>query len=244
MACRPQHVIHFDWWWRIGWLAMAAMVALEEIRALKDMNMGIVGSTEALISLGRYPETGNILDIILFSFPLRDLVGFPLDHNIKVFLILIEMVYAAMHWPGVLPIPFWFLLQLVHAIVNPLVIQDINKLGLRQVVLWWLLLLPIFLQRAGRSCSIRDGFIVGVIFTLIAGFYWFYGLFAGLFGLIWLLWWWRKDRPPSSWLHVGCLRQESQHLSVYFSFYCLISQQEKMTRVQVVLSNYQKLHFS
>ena len=70
------------WLWRQWW-------HFEEIRALKDMEMDVMGSTEALISLGRYPETGNILDIILFSFPLRNLLGFPLDHNVKVILILV-----------------------------------------------------------------------------------------------------------------------------------------------------------
>ena len=36
------------------------------------------------------------------------------------------------------------------AIVNPLVIQDINKLGLRQTLLWWVLLFPALLKR-GRA---------------------------------------------------------------------------------------------
>ena len=178
------------WLWRQWW-------HFEEIRALKQMDMGVIGSTEALISLGRFPETGNILDIILFSFPLRNLVGFPVDHNLKVLLILIGNGMCG--YALARGFTDSFLVSIAAgaiAIFNPLVIQDINKLGLRQVVLWWVLLLPIFLQRAGRSCSVRDGTIVGIIFTLIAGFYWFYGLFAGLFGIIWLLWWWIKNKPP------------------------------------------------
>ena len=84
------------------------------------------------------------------------------------------------------------------AIVNPLIIQDINKLGLRQTLLWWMLLFPALLQRAARTGSIFDGILVGACFSLIAAFYWFYGLFAGMFGVVWLLWFLWKHRPPFS----------------------------------------------
>ena len=48
------------------------------------------------------------------------------------------------------------------AIINPLVIQDINKTGLRQVTLWWLLLF-VFLQRAGRTGHVSDGIPCGSV---------------------------------------------------------------------------------
>ena len=80
--------------------------------------------------------------------------------------------------------------------VNPLVIQDINKLGLRQTLLWWVLLFPALLKRAGRTGTILDGMLVGLCFSLVSAFYWFYGLFAGMFGLVWLIWFLWTTRPP------------------------------------------------
>ena len=70
------------WLWRKWW-------HFEEVHAIKNVDMGFFASLEALISLGRYPETGNILDILLFSYPLRNWFGFPADHNLKILLILI-----------------------------------------------------------------------------------------------------------------------------------------------------------
>ena len=46
------------WFWRQWW-------HFEEIRALQTVDLGFIGSLEALISLGRFPETGNILDLLL-----------------------------------------------------------------------------------------------------------------------------------------------------------------------------------
>ena len=178
------------WLWRHWW-------HFEEVQAIKDTEMDALSSMEALISLGRYPETGNILDVLLFSYPLRNWFGFPADHNLKILLILIGnglcgyALARSFTDSRVVAISAG-----VIAIINPLVIQDINKLGLRQVTLWWLLLFPIFLQRAGRTTAISDGVAVGVCFTLISAFYWFYGLFAGMFGAIWLTWWWVREKPP------------------------------------------------
>ena len=128
------------WLWRQWW-------HFEEVRALQQSELGLLAGTEALIALGRYPETGNILDILLFSYPLRNWAGFPADHNLKILLILIGngvCGYALAR--SLTDSRLLSLSSGLIAIINPLVIQDINKLGLRQVVLWWLLLFPVFLQ--------------------------------------------------------------------------------------------------
>ena len=178
------------WLWRHWW-------HFEEVQAIKDTEMDALSSMEALISLGRYPETGNILDVLLFSYPLRNWFGFPADHNLKILLILIGNGLCGYALARSFTDSWMVAISAgVIAIINPLVIQDINKLGLRQVTLWWLLLFPIFLQRAGRTTAISDGVAVGVCFTLVSAFYWFYGLFAAIFGAIWLGWWWVSEKPP------------------------------------------------
>ena len=180
------------WLWRHWW-------HFEEVRALEYEEIGFLGSIEALIALGRFPETGNILDILLLSYPLRLWVGFPADHNVKILIILIgnglcAYTLARAHTDSI----FVALAVSTIAIINPLVIQDINKIGLRQVLLWWLFLFPLFLSRAGRSGTYKDAFLTGVFFTMSAAFYWFYGLFAAMFGLVWLIHWIWIDKPPRS----------------------------------------------
>lgn len=178
------------WLWRHWW-------HFQEVRALQGEGYGLVGEITTLVSLGRFPETGNILDILLLSYPLRELFGSPADHNLKVLIILIgnglcgyalarsftDSVVASLAAASV-------------AIFNPLVVQDINKTGLRQVLLWWLLLYPIFLSRAGRTCRPIDGVLAGLMFSAVSSFYWFYGLFAAMMSVIWVSWWYIEQRPP------------------------------------------------
>ena len=180
------------WFWRQWW-------HFSEVQALENEDFGVWGTIEALISLGRFPETGNILDILFLSCPLREWLGVGLDHNAKIMIILLGNGLCGY----VLARSFtnsWILGLAAGsiAIVNPLVIQDINKLGLRQTLLWWMLLFPALLQRAARTGTIIDGLLVGVCFSLIAAFYWFYGLFSAMFGVVWLVWFLWKHRPPFS----------------------------------------------
>lgn len=178
------------WLWRQWW-------HFQEVRALQNEGYGLLGEIMTLVSLGRFPETGNILDILLISYPLREWVGSPMDHNLKVIVILVGngvcgYALARSFTDSVLA----SLAAAAIAIFNPLVVQDINKTGLRQVLLWWMLLYPIFLVRAGRTCRGIDGAMVGIIFSLISAFYWFYGLFVAMMTVVWLLWWYVEQRPP------------------------------------------------
>ncbi|MCK6505033.1 hypothetical protein L6R53_16815 [Myxococcota bacterium] len=168
------------WLWRMWW-------HFEEVAALRQLDLPAHELLRQVIGLGRYPETGNILDVLLLSYPLDRAVGFPAHHNVKVLLILVGnglCAYALAR--TVTPSRPAALAASLVAIFNPLVIQDINGTGLRQVLLWWVLLFPIALRRALRTAHPVDGLVVGLIFTLVSAFYWFYGLFTAMFGLAWL----------------------------------------------------------
>lgn len=178
------------WLWRHWW-------HFQEVRALQGEGYGLIGEITTLVSLGRFPETGNILDILLLSYPLRELFGSPADHNLKVLIILVGnglcgYALARSFTDSILA----SLAAASIAIFNPLVVQDINKTGLRQVLLWWLLLYPIFLSRAGRTCRPIDGILAGLMFSAVSSFYWFYGLFAAMMSVIWVAWWYIEQRPP------------------------------------------------
>ena len=59
-----------------------------ELEALSEAQVGPIETWNTFLSLGRYPETGNILDVLLLSFPLQKLWALPTHYNIKIFLIL------------------------------------------------------------------------------------------------------------------------------------------------------------
>lgn len=177
------------WLWRTWW-------HFEEVRALGEYELGALERLRLLIGFGRYPETGNILDVLLISLPLERLFGFPTYHNLKVLVILVGNGLCAYALARSLsPYRSAALAASLVAIFNPLVLTDINGTGLRQVLLWWVLLFPIALRRALRTARPLDGALLGVAFATVSAFYWFYGLFAAMFGLAWLTGWAFTHRP-------------------------------------------------
>ena len=178
------------WMWRTWWHS-------QEVDAIGYTDLGFIDRLSMLFSLGRYPETGNILDVLLLSYPLERLFGPISGHNIKVLLILVGNGVCGYALARSLTNGRTLALAAgALAIVNPIVIQDINKTGLRQIVLWWLLLYPVFLTRAWRTGGRMAGIAAGACYVAVAAFYWFYGLFAAMFTLLYVSWLWGRDRVP------------------------------------------------
>lgn len=183
------------WLWRIWWHS-------QEVDALGHTDEGLASRLATLTSLGRYPETGNILDVLLLSYPLEALFGTVQGHNLKVLLILVGNGACGYALARSLTSSRMVALAAgAVAIVNPIVIQDINKTGLRQTLLWWLLLYPVFLTRAWRTAGRMAGVTAGLCYVAVAAFYWFYGLFAAMFTLLFVGWLWGRDRV--SWRRVA-----------------------------------------
>ncbi len=177
------------WLWRQWW-------HFQEVEALRVSGLPWWEHFKLLVSLGRHPETGNIMDVLTLSYPLDKLVGFPEHHTFKVMIIIAGngmCGYALAR--SFTRSPLVAMTAATVAMINPLVFQDINKTGLRQVMLWWLLLYPITLQRAARTSKPLDGVLVGMAYTAVAAFYWFYGMFAGIFSLIWVAGWLLRSKP-------------------------------------------------
>lgn len=169
------------WIWRYWW-------HFQEVDALSHSDMGLWDRVLTFLSLGRFPETGNILDVLLLSYPLQTFLDLPAHYNVKVLLILVVdglCGYAlARHF---VPSRSVALAAGFVAVINPLNIQDLYGSGLRQVLLWWVLLFPILLDRAAHLGTKRAGALAGLCLALCGAFYWFYGLFAGMFLGLWLL---------------------------------------------------------
>lgn len=169
------------WIWRYWW-------HFQEVDALAQSDLGFFEQVLTFLSLGRFPETGNILDVLLLSYPLQTFLGLPAHYNVKVLMILVidGLCGYALARHCVKSRSVALAAGLV-AVINPLNIQDLYGSGLRQVLLWWVLLFPILLDRAANRGRARSGALAGLCLALCGAFYWFYGLFAGMFLGLWLL---------------------------------------------------------
>lgn len=170
------------WLWRYAW-------HFQEAEALRTADLSFLERLSILVTLGRHPETGNILDVLFLSWPLSKVLDFPAHYNVKVLLILTLdglCGYAlARHFTaGRLAA----LAAGLVAVVNPLNIQDLNGSGLRQCLLWWVLLYPVFLDRAARRRRLVDLLAAGACAGMAAAWYWFYGLFAGVYTGLFMAW--------------------------------------------------------
>lgn len=167
------------WLWRYWW-------HFTEVDALVAGDFGVYDSVYAYLSLGRHPETGNILDVLWISWPLSKLFGIPTHYNLKIFVILVgDGLIAYLFARSFTPYRLVALAAGLLAVVNPVNVHDLYGSGLRQVVLWFLLLFPLLLDRAERRERPWTGIAAGVVLGLVGAFYWFYGLFAGMFLVLW-----------------------------------------------------------
>lgn len=169
------------WLWRYQW-------HFDALEGLVDSDLGPIDAWVAFVGLGRYPETGNILDVVGLSYPLQALFGFPGSYNAKVLVILtldgLAGYALARYFSGSVAAA---LAASVIAVVNPLTILEVQECGLRQAILWWCLLYPALLDRALRRRTVGSGVVAGLCFGLAGAWYWFYGLFTGIFTVIWLV---------------------------------------------------------
>lgn len=169
------------WLWRYDW-------HFRSLDGLMASDLGPARLWKEFVSLGRYPETGNILDVLAFNYPLERWFGFPASYNLKILVVLAGngvCAYAlGRYFSGSVSAALG---ASVIAVVNPLTLQEIQASGLRQALLWWVLLYPALLDRALRRRTLGAGIVAGLCFGLAGAYYWFYGLFTGIFSGVWFL---------------------------------------------------------
>ena len=149
------------WLWRYWW-------HFTELEAIAASDLSFTDRVLTFLSLGRYPETGNILDVLFVSFPLSLFWELPAHYNLKVFFILVvDGLCGYALGRSLSRQPVTALAAGLLAVVNPLNLQDIHGSGLRQVVLWWVLLFPIALARAEERQRPIDGALAGLVLALV-----------------------------------------------------------------------------
>ncbi len=169
------------WLWRYDW-------HYRSLDGVLASGLGPVATWREFVGLGRHPETGNILDVLAISYPLDRTIGFPLSYNVKILLILTlngVCGYAmARYFSGSISAS---LAASVVAVINPLTLTEVQACGLRQALLWWVLLYPALLDRALRRRNVAAGVTAGACLGIAAAFYWFYGLFTVVFSVVWFV---------------------------------------------------------
>lgn len=176
------------WLWRFWWMGT-------EIEALRSHVPDPWERFLHILSLGRFPETGNVFDLIALSWPLERLVGHPHHYNLKVFLILFTNGLAG-----------WAYLRwrtgsraagLVAGTVlaaNVFVFYEIQGSGLRQAILAPMALYCFAFERMLRDRTLGLAVATGVAFALTCAFYWFHGLFIFVWSLLALGGWLGSQR--------------------------------------------------
>ncbi|MFZ5475446.1 MAG: hypothetical protein ACOZNI_01620 [Myxococcota bacterium] len=168
------------WLWRYDW-------HFRSLDGLLATELGAFDTWKEFVSLGRHPETGNVLDVLAFNYPLEKWFGFPASYNLKILLVLTLnglCAYAlGRYFSGSIA---GALAAVPLAIANPICLQEIQASGLRQALLWWVLLYPPLLDRALRRRTLGAGLAAGLCLGLAGAYYWFYGLFTAMFTLAWV----------------------------------------------------------
>ena len=185
------------WLWRYWWMKL-------EIIALQLKYPGQpIEQFFNIVSLGRFPETGNIADLYAVSLPLDRLFGFPHYYNIKIFLILLTNALTGYVYTRYLTGKTGVaLIAGMTLAANSFVFYEVERSGLRQAILCFMVLYIYFLDRALHERKTWLGIVAGVFFALTSAFYWFYGLFIAAYSVFRFgIWAWRRRRafPLSIW---------------------------------------------
>lgn len=185
-----------------GWLWRYWLMKLE----LEALWVELPGQFSAfffqMISLGRFPETGNIADLYLVLWPLDTLFGLPAAHNLKWWAILVSNALAGYALARHMTERRWLAWAVgCVAAVNPYVVYELYGTGPRQALLCWVYLSALFLERMLQRPTALNALLGGLSMGLLAAFYWFYALFFGMYGaarvgfaLLVKLWRWHRSR--------------------------------------------------
>ena len=161
------------WAWR-NWMASGFIDSLLENRAdpVKLVFYGILINNTI-------PESGNILDIIFISYPLRKIFGFPASYNLKILLILLFNGFAGYFVISRLLKNPWIAITCgTFIMLNPIVFFAIHKARLRDAIMGFAILYLYYLYKAASTMSRSKAILAGIFLGLTSVFYWFYGMFC------------------------------------------------------------------
>lgn len=168
------------WTWRYWWMKEMVVGAFAN---------GPAYGLHAALTAGSYPEFGNVLDLLVLSWPLERVLGDPLYYNVKILLIL--FLDCAAMW--------WFLARVwgrgagtwlggLLFGLNPYFLFEVSNGRLRQAVAFTIPLFMLYLFRSWRQGDRRSTLLAGLWMGLTAAFYLYYGMFLGFFTALFVVW--------------------------------------------------------
>ncbi len=167
------------WLWRYWWMKLE-ILALELKFPHEPFKCFL-----HIVSLGRYPETGNITDLYAISLPLDLIFGHPGHYNVKVFLIFLTNALAGYAYVRYLTRRMGpALIAGVTLACNVFVFLEVQQSGLRQAILCFIPLFALSFDRLLKERKLWLGVTTGITFAAVAVFYWFYGLFVFIYALM------------------------------------------------------------
>jgi len=163
------------WVWR-EWVSTFFINSFIHAKPFNLVNFMYFG----ILSNGRLPETGTVLDIILISYPLKQWLSlpFPLYYNIKFVIILLINSLAG----------YYAIRQLtkredvgilcgIFMVVNPFLFIVLTKARLRVGILGFAILCLYYLYELSKRPNYKTAIWCGVFLAVSSLFYAFYGMF-------------------------------------------------------------------
>lgn len=161
------------WAWR-NWMASGLIDSLAE-KGGNPLNLIFYG----ILINNTMPESGNILDIIFISYPLRKIFTFPVSYNLKILLILLFNGFAGYFVISrLLKNPWIAIVCSTFIMLNPIVFFAIHKARLRDAIIGFIILSLFYLYRAVSTLSVKNAVKAGIFLGITSIVYWFYGMFC------------------------------------------------------------------
>lgn len=170
------------WLWRYWWLKMLMT------EAWTTPGVGLDLAIWVSLVAGAYPETGNVLDLQVLSWPLEALFGAPLYHNVKCALVLaLNGMAGYLLGREVLKSRSAAAVCGLVLLLSPYALHEIANGRVRQAILFPLALYALHLIRLWRSPDAVQAVYTGIWAGLCSAVYLYYGMGVALFTALFLV---------------------------------------------------------
>lgn len=170
------------WLWRFWWMKTLISSAWSAVPF--DFSLVVY----CILCAGNFPETGNVLDVLVMSVPLEALLGAPAYYNAKIIIILLLNCYSG-YALGVYLFKNRYAATAagVSLVLNPFIMNELTSGRVRHVILFTMPLYIIALWETHKTSSWKKALSAGFWLGLTTVIYFYYGMALLFFSLIFLL---------------------------------------------------------
>ncbi len=170
------------WLWRYWWMK-------EMLRGVWHSSATFAYSLWVTVIAGSYPETGNVFDLEVLSWPLEIIFGDPLYYNIKCLLVIaLNFIGGYYLAKTVLKGSSGAWASGLVMSVSPFVLYEISNGRIRQGIIFPLAFYALHLVSLWRSPGIYNAIMTGIWAGISSAVYLYYGMAAGMFTAIYIGW--------------------------------------------------------